>query len=148
MKKTLNAIALVEQQTGILSATVAGFTAEGRIFVNMDQEIQDGVMPRRVLCDYLQTTESDNVKLVAGDRVLVLMPSGPEQCGCVLGKLGTYQSPNKDKVLIKADKELTLECGDASITLRFDGKLLTKAVDIAVIAKRTHRIRGGSVQIN
>jgi len=53
-----------------------------------------------------------------------------------------------DELVIEAKKNLTLKCGDGSITLRKDGKILIKGKDLVSQAKRTNRIKGGSVAIN
>jgi hypothetical protein len=101
-----------------------------------------------VLCDFLQVTQEPSVTLAAGNTVLVVLPSAGEEKGCVLGRVGPYVAPETDTVTITAKRELTLQCGEAAITLRHDGKVLTRAVDIAAVAKRRHRIKGGSVDIN
>ena len=129
------------------SATVRGtiveITATGHISVDIRTPAT-----RRVLCDVLQTTHGPSVKLRPGDAVLVLLPGQPGEKGCVLGRTGTYDPTDTETVTIEADRELTLRCGDGAITLRHDGKVLTRAVDIASVAKRRHRIKGGSVDIN
>lgn len=138
-----NIMASIPQASSLTPARIVEFNEGGMIFVSCDSE-----SPRKILCNYLLSSEKDPVELKVGDQVLILMPSQSQDCGCVLGKLGAYNPPNKDRVRIHANDELSLCCGDASITIRSDGKILTKAVDIASIAKRTHRLRGGSVQIN
>jgi hypothetical protein len=85
--------------------------------------------------------------------VILLLPRTLEEKGCVLGRVGRYVSPaspdgGPKSIVIEATKDLTLKCGDSSIELRQDGKLLVKATDVVSHAKRTNRIKGGSVQIN
>ena len=104
--------------------------------------------PRRVLCEFLQTTQQPALKLEPGDSVLLLLPTDAERKGCVLGRIGPYRAPETERVSIEAERELTLKCGEAAITMRNDGKVVTRAVDIAAVAKRRHRIKGGSVDIN
>jgi hypothetical protein len=43
---------------------------------------------------------------------------------------------------------LSLKCGDASIDLRADGKVMIRGEDVLVRAKGTKRIRAGTVSIN
>lgn len=43
---------------------------------------------------------------------------------------------------------MTLKCGDASISLRRDGKLTLRGAYIEATATGVNRIRGGSVKIN
>ena len=43
---------------------------------------------------------------------------------------------------------VTLKCGDGSIAMRRDGKILIKGLDLVSHAARTNRVKGGSVAIN
>jgi hypothetical protein len=52
------------------------------------------------------------------------------------------------RIVVEADEELTLQCGDASIQIRRDGKILIRGEHILSRAKGTQRIKGGSVAIN
>lgn len=135
------------------SATAGGFVIRRARIVELCQtgEILVSLTDpagQRVLCDFLQVAEKSALQLVAGDGVLVLAPPNADQKGCVIGRMGAYAPPQTDRVVLEADQELVLQCGEGSITIRKDGKLLTKAVDIVSRAKRTQRIKGGSVQIN
>lgn len=108
----------------------------------------DGSESSKFLCRFLLNADGFSVPVAVGDVVLVLVPSNYEDTGCILGKIGAYNPPDKEHVLIEAGQELSLRCGNASIKMRSDGKVLTSAVDISSLAKRTHKVRGGSVQIN
>ena len=52
------------------------------------------------------------------------------------------------ELVIEATSQLTLKCGDGSITLRGDGKVLIKGKDLVSHAQRMNRIKGGGVAIN
>ena len=52
------------------------------------------------------------------------------------------------RVVIEGEREVVLRCGEASITLRRDGKVLLRGAYIETTAKGLNRIRGGSVKIN
>jgi hypothetical protein len=52
------------------------------------------------------------------------------------------------RVVLDARDEIVLRCGDASITLRRDGKLLIKGAYVETRAKGVNRIKGGAVKIN
>ena len=101
-----------------------------------------------VLCDVLQTSDAPALSLRSGDRVLLLLPEKPDARGCVLGRIGPYRAPDHERVTVEAERELTLRCGKATLTLRHDGKVLTRATDIVSLARRRQRIKGGSVEIN
>ena len=47
-----------------------------------------------------------------------------------------------------AANEITLQCGKASITLRRDGKIVIKGVDVLSHASGVSRIRGGTIELN
>jgi hypothetical protein len=53
-----------------------------------------------------------------------------------------------ERRIIEATRELTLRCGDASITLQSDGTIKIRGRDVTSWARRRQRIRGGSVNIN
>lgn len=127
----------------ICSGTVAEVTRSGGILVE-----QAGDPRRRVLCDFLQTSDQPALDLQPGDRVLLLLPDHPGQNGCVLGRVGPYVRPDRDHVVVEAGQSLMIRCGESTVEMRKNGKILSKANEIASIAKRGQRIKGGSVQIN
>jgi len=49
---------------------------------------------------------------------------------------------------LEAREEIVLRCGQASITLKKDGKVLIRGVQVETRASGTNRIRGGAVRIN
>lgn len=52
------------------------------------------------------------------------------------------------RLVLTARDELVLRCGDASITLTKDGKVLLQGTYLSTRATGVNRIKGGSVQIN
>lgn len=52
------------------------------------------------------------------------------------------------RVVVTGEEEVELRCGEASITLRKDGKLVIRGAYVETAARGTNRIKGGSVQIN
>ena len=75
-------------------------------------------------------------------------PASLDEKGCVLGRIGRYRPPETRHVVITADEDLTIECGEGSITLKKTGQVLIKGLDIVSHAKRRNRMRGGSIQLN
>ena len=51
-------------------------------------------------------------------------------------------------VLVEGSEEVTLRCGESSLTLRKDGKAVLKGSDVVSRASRSNRIKGSTVQIN
>jgi hypothetical protein len=91
--------------------------------------------------------------LSVGDQVLVVplqpLPSATKAttAAVVVGRLKQAGHPPKTLELAAAER-VTIRCGDASIDLRADGKVLIKGDDVTVHAKGTQRIRAGNVAIN
>ncbi|WP_245919236.1 DUF6484 domain-containing protein [Melittangium boletus] len=52
------------------------------------------------------------------------------------------------RVIIEGQEEVVIRCGAASITLRRNGKVVIKGTTLETSATGTHRIKGGSVEIN
>lgn len=52
------------------------------------------------------------------------------------------------RICIEGQDEVVLRCGEASITLRRNGKLILRGTYLESSAKGTHRIRGGTVRVN
>ncbi len=52
------------------------------------------------------------------------------------------------RVVIEGRDEVVLRCGQASITLRRNGKVVIRGVYVETHAAGVNRIKGGSVQVN
>lgn len=52
------------------------------------------------------------------------------------------------RVRIVARDEIVLECGEASITLRRNGRITIKGTYVETCSEGTNRIKGGQVRIN
>lgn len=104
-----------------------------------------------VSCRILQTADSPSLRLGVDDDVLVLLMDGGKS-GIVLGRLSPSNAPqdsgSEDEIVLEARKSLTLKCGEGSITIREDGKILIKGKDLVSRAKRLNRIKGAAVSIN
>jgi len=55
---------------------------------------------------------------------------------------------DEDNIVLTAQKEITLRCGKASITLTRAGKVLIRGAYLLSRSSGVNRIKGGSVQIN
>jgi hypothetical protein len=108
----------------------------------------------RLRCDFLETSANATLQLELGDQVLVLSPDASGQNGIVLGRIGRYRVPQvqanqlADHVVLEAKETLRLKCGESSVDLRKDGKLMIRGKDVLSRAKRSQRIKGGTVGIN
>jgi hypothetical protein len=52
------------------------------------------------------------------------------------------------RVRVTAQDEIVLECGQASITLRRNGRVIVRGTYVETRSEGTNRIKGGQVQIN
>ncbi len=111
-----------------------------------------GEPPLRLRCDVLRTADAPTLTLSLGDRVLVLLPATEAGRACVLGRVGVYESPRPDPVpdarTIEANERLELRCGESALTLDAQGRVLLKGRDVVTRAKRSQKIRAGTVHIN
>lgn len=104
----------------------------------------------QIECDVLHTSEKEPLQLAPGTSVLVWLPQPRCGRGVILGRIGPATlSHNEvpDELVLEAAKNLVIKCGDGSITIR-DGRILIKGKDLVSHARRTNRIKGGSVAIN
>lgn len=75
-----------------------------------------GEASRPILRDFLETTDRPKISLKFGDPLLLLLPMTSEEKGCVLGGIGRYRNPEKerqqkepDNLVIEAKKQLDLK---------------------------------------
>jgi hypothetical protein len=59
-----------------------------------------------------------------------------------------YAKVDGRRVCLTAEDEIELRCGEASITLRRNGRLVIRGAYVETASTGTNRIKGGSVQIN
>ncbi|NHZ37795.1 hypothetical protein [Massilia rubra] len=62
-------------------------------------------------------------------------------------QLGGFGGPEEDLV-ITAQRKITLQCGQSSITLHANGKIVLRGEYIVSAAEGTNRIVGGQIEIN
>jgi hypothetical protein len=133
----------------IVRGIIVDFLESGEVMVQVPADV---TTPFR--CDLLETSANVMLQLNLGDQVIVMSPDGPEANGIILGRVGRYRVPQPqasqppDHTVIEAREMLTLKCGESSVDLRKDGKLMIRGKDILTRAKRSQRIKGGTVAIN
>jgi hypothetical protein len=88
--------------------------------------------------------------------MLDAMLSEPESESAPEAEAGQAEQPEQPveahvdgkRVVIEGADEVVLKCGQASITLRRNGKLIIKGTYVETHATGVNRIKGGSVQVN
>ena len=146
MEQAARVLLTLGQPVGVLVRGVVGAITPDAVLVT----VAGG---QAQLCDVLLAGPEPPC-LVEGETVLVWCASAPEERGVILGSVRPSAStarPDRgpgDEMVLEAKRRLTLKCGDGSITIREDGKILIKGKDLVSHATRMNRIKGGSVQIN
>lgn len=113
-----------------------------------------GDPPLRLRCEVLRTADRPTLSLALGARVLVLLPGAGEERGVVLGTVAAYETPRPvgaavpRELTLEAKDRIELKCGESALTMDAAGRVLVKGKDIVTRAKRTQKIRGGTVHIN
>jgi hypothetical protein len=87
--------------------------------------------------------------IVAG--FLAAAPQAADGAGTLEGALPAVPDVAEvdgKRVCIEGKDEIVLRCGEASITLRRNGRLVIKGAYVESHSRGTNRIKGGTVQIN
>jgi hypothetical protein len=144
---------------------LVGFDARGRLLVEvpgtrsrlvarsvlrMDKALRRAVLQQR---DVLLMFDGGDAKkpIVVG----IVQPT-PDEPAAVDGELAPAPSGmlaleadvDGERVKLSAREEIVLQCGEASITLRRNGRVIIKGVQVDSQASGTQRIRGGQVRLN
>jgi len=125
-----------------------------------------------MVCDVLRAGDGGSIRLEVGVEVVVACPEEASRPGVILGAVGPVDgsaasgtaasgahtiergSPGEPlllrnpEIVLEAGEQLTLRCGEASIRITRDGKIVISAQHVLSRAKGTQRIKGGSVAIN
>lgn len=98
----------------------------------------EGDPARPIVAGLLQPevpTPALDAVLAVGESPGALTPAGEAQV-------------DGNRVVIEGKDEVVLRCGDASITLRRNGKVVVRGLHVETHAAGTNRIKGGTVKIN
>jgi hypothetical protein len=105
-----------------------------------------------IVCDVLITAGRQRPDVRAGDIVLVAGADGGDR-GYILGIVRLADDdegspPIPAALTLTAGESLTLECGDARLTMRRDGQIVVRGTEITSRARGVHKIKGAAVRIN
>jgi hypothetical protein len=106
--------------------------------------LQPGVGTLKVA--WLENAAQLAVRLQPGDTLLVYSATDNSPA-VAIGRIGRY-TPESAELRLAARESISLGCGESSIDLRADGKVLIRGEDVLIRAKGTKRIRAGTVSIN
>lgn len=159
--KVLSAQPESRSELGLIEVTVEGATSDGEPLVRC------GAGPRTALCraSVVWMAAAPDWSACKGLRVVVGFESGDQQKPMILGLLDPppgSAAPNlalvseaeepketrPDVLRLESQEELILECGQAKISLRADGRIVILGGYVLSRSRGVNKIKGGSVQIN
>jgi hypothetical protein len=138
------------QLPGVLAAEVVGVDSNDRPLVRWN-----GMAA--ITAQAVWTPGAPPWRDCIGARVLVGFLGGDETQPIVLGLLEAPPTvDNRDQVAesvpdtlrIEAGRELVIECGEAKISLRKDGRIEIRGTHLISRSSGPNKIKGGSVYIN
>jgi hypothetical protein len=106
-----------------------------RLLVALDAATLAAAAAGRRPCALLFERGDASLPLIVG---LVETTAAPPRAATIDGK----------RIVLTGEEEVELRCGEASILLKKDGKLVIRGAYVETRAKGTNRIKGGAVQIN
>lgn len=140
------------QLDGVVIGVLMGMDEDGTPLVVFPGNPVDGAVPARTLA-----------RLLPGDigaEVALLFEGGAPGRPLVIGRLLRPDLPPEPRAApvqvvkdgqrleLTAEREITLRCGKASITLTRAGKVLINGAYVSSRSSGVNKIKGGSVQLN
>lgn len=136
--------------SGLARGLIVELLETGEIVVGLSSN-----SPKLIRCDCLESNMHPGVEMHIGDKVLVAIVGDSNSDGVILGRISRYRKQSKatpsktqEHLTVESTESLSLTCGEASLQLRKDGKLMILGKEVLVRGKRVARIKGGTVGIN
>ena len=134
----------------VVIGIVDGFDPEGRPLVDYPGNAARAPLPALATALY----GADAI----GRQVALLFAEGDAARPVIVGLVrppgehvpggGRVAELDGERMVLRAKEEITLQCGQASITLTRAGKVLIRGAYLSSRSSGVHRIKGGSVDIN
>jgi hypothetical protein len=130
---------------GVVAGRIEGFTRLGRPRVNFSANRSGHPVTARTTAPLSRLHSGGDVALMFEETdpnkpIIIGLMHNPVQAG----KIGD----DEKTAVIASDREVLIRCGEASIHLRRDGKIIIKGKDILSRARRNHDIKGGMINLN
>jgi hypothetical protein len=126
-----------EHAPAITVGQIASIDGQGRVLVSLDNGL---AVPARLSSTVRRAEVLEAMAL--GTPVLLLLEKGVEAHPILVGLVrDRLEEP-------EAPQELALSCGESSITLRRDGKIIIKGEEIVSRARGVNKVKGAIVKIN
>ena len=142
----------VKHIDGVIIGLLVGFNDDNQPLIAYPGNTEETAIPART------TTPLDEDAL--GKEVAVLFEQGDPSCPLIIGRIQhpecqteTNSNPitaqlDGEHLVLSAEKDITLKCGKASITLTRAGKILIRGAYLSSHSSGVNRIRGGTVHVN
>lgn len=127
---------------GVVIGRVTGFGADGAPLVDFPQATAP-LAARATLALGPDAVGRQAALLFEGGN-----PERPIVVGLLHEPAPVAAAVDGERLVLRAEREIVLECGDASITLTRAGKVLIRGTYVLSRSSGTNRIKGGSVEIN
>jgi hypothetical protein len=140
---------------GVVMATLLEILPDGKVRI---------AVPSHGIADMRATPVCALQALREGTLVAVMFEQGDTTRALLIGPMAGVEASagvathvpghereaviDEQRILIEAEQEIELRCGEAAIILTADGRILLRGTYISSHASATMRIRGGAVQIN
>jgi hypothetical protein len=141
----------VEYIDGVVIGVLLGFDDAGEPLVAFPGNPEETALQARSTA---QLADAD-----IGREVALLFEGGDPRSPLVIGLVqhparnrsapeAVHADIDDERILLRADREIVLKCGKASITLTREGKVLIRGAYLLSRSSGVNRIKGGSVQVN
>lgn len=140
---------------GACLGLLQGFDAQGQALVRDTADLQAPAIPARTTVPLHADMIGDTLVMVFedGDRRRPIVLGVVQRMGCAPAAPARVRNPvsalvDDERILISAEREIVLQCGEASITLTRAGRVVIKGAHILSHARGYNRIKGSAVDIN
>ena len=134
---------------GARRGRVVRIDSEGRPLVDF-QGNTSGPVPAKIA-----VSETELAGLIEGAEILLVFENNDLSQAIIIGRIrdrlpsnGIEISIRGRRVVVDADEEVELRCGDAKLLITREGKIIVLGNDVLSRARRRNRIKGGTVNIN
>lgn len=131
---------------GVSIATFAGFNDDGHFLVALSGELA----PVTALST-VGFAESE-----VGAKIVVAFEKGDMHCPIIIGRLQERAVPaasptfkiDGERLVLRAEREIELRCGDASIVLTRAGKILIRGNYVVSRSRGANKVKGAFLDLN
>ena len=148
-------LALAGTLVTAVTGRIVTISEDGRPFVDYPGN-RSGPVPSRTILSV--STAEEEEELRNADVLLLLLPSRqglePIIAGALRDKLArrplrsSGRTSVERRVLIEAGEEITLKCGESSLRMTKDGRVVTRGKHLVSRSSGANKIKGASVQLN